>query len=249
VESERISRERVFHNQRYSDDSEREGRLGKFYATLSYGFQTYWTRIVAESSGHSVLEYGCGTGGLALQLAEHSPRVIGIDISDVAIDIARQTAASRNLGNLEYRVEDAEALKLPDRHVDVVVGIGIVHHLHIRKAMSEVRRVLSDRGIALFAEPMGHNPVLNWYRNRTPGLRSPDEHPLVVDDLRFMAGLFSSIKVTYFGLITPLLGLMSNKPASEGSRLTRFVWWLDKRLCSVPGLGRLAWYCLVELRV
>ena len=243
----RLAREREYHNQRFADDSERETRVGRFYSAIRYGFDLYRTKVSAAARARRVLEYGCGTGSLAFGLTAQAAQVIGIDISDVAIEQARHTAAARDLNNVQFVVDNAEAMQLPDKHVDVVVGSGIVHHLDIPKSMSEVRRVLSNGGVAIFAEPLAHNPVLNWYRNRTPELRSADEHPLTVADLRSMARGFASIKVTYFGLVAPLLGLFSADAKSE-SLTTRFVWWLDRMLCRIPGLNRYAWYCLIELK-
>jgi ubiquinone/menaquinone biosynthesis C-methylase UbiE len=246
-DTERIAREREFHNQRFADDSERESRVGRFYAAIRYGFDLYQKRVREEARSRRVLEYGCGTGSLAFSLSADAGRVIGIDISDVAIEQARRAARLRGLKNVEFLVDNAEAMKLPDKHVDVVVGSGIVHHLDIQKSMSEVRRVLGPGGIAIFAEPLAHNPALNWYRNRTPELRSADEHPLTVTDLRGMAHGFSTVKVTYFGLVAPVLGLFSAGVDPE-SPMTRVTWWLDRMLCSVPWLNRYAWYCLIELR-
>jgi len=246
-DAERIARERMYHNQRFADDSERETRVGRFYAAICYGFDLYRKRVNEEARNRRVLEYGCGTGSLAFGLTAQAGQVIGIDISDVAIRQARDSAGRRGLKNIEFVVDNAEAMQLPDKYVDVVVGSGIVHHLDIPKSMSEVRRVLSDGGIAIFAEPLAHNPVLNWYRNRTPELRSADEHPLTVADLRGMARGFSSTKLTYFGLVAPILGCFSTDAKSE-SLMTQFIWWLDRMLCSVPGLNRYAWYCLIELK-
>lgn len=248
MEPTRIARERDFHDQRYSDDSERAGRLGRFYDGIANGFEAYWARVRGAAKGRRVLEYGCGTGSNALYIAPHASEVVGIDISQVAVDNAYRVSRERGLRNVEFRVENAEELQLPDGAVDVVIGTGIIHHLNVDRAVREVRRVLSDRGVAFFAEPMGHNPVLNWYRNRTPHLRSEDEHPLTVSDLRQMAEPFSSARVTYFGLISPALGLVSKAPSSR-SLLVRCVWWLDNLLCRLPLLGPMAWYCIIELRV
>lgn len=246
-DSDRIRREREYHNQRFADDSARESRVGRFYSAIRYGFELYRRRVSEEARGRRVLEYGCGTGSLAFGLADQAGHVIGIDISDVAIEQARRASGRRGLKNVEFVVDNAEAMRLPEKHVDVVVGSGIVHHLDIPKSMSEVRRVLSGGGIAIFAEPLAHNPVLNWYRNRTPELRSADEHPLTVADLRGMAFGFSSTKLTYFGLVAPILGLFFPEAKAE-SWMTRLMWWLDRTLCSVPGLNRYAWYCLIELK-
>lgn len=245
--AERIARERDFHNQRFADDSGREARTRRFYDAISYGFAQYRRRVSEEGRGRRVLEYGCGTESLAFDLSHIAQQVIGIDISDVAIVQAQGIVNERALTNVEFVVDNAEAMQLPDGAVDVVAGSGIVHHLDISKSMRELRRVLRDGGIAIFAEPMGHNPVVNWYRNRTPELRTPDEHPLLERDLRAMAREFKSIKVMYFGMIAPVLGFLPVKIAAD-NLLTRFVWWLDRGLCRVPLLNRYAWFCLIELR-
>lgn len=246
-EMARIERERDYHNQRFGDDSEREEHVGRFYTAISYGFDLYRRRISEEARGRRVLEYGCGTGSLAFDLADQARHVTGIDISEVAITQAHRQADSRGLKNVEFRVDNAEAMQLPAKHVDMVVGSGIVHHLDIPKSMSEVRRVLDDGGIAIFAEPLGHNPVLNWYRNRTPELRTPDEHPLLMSDLRTISRQFNSTTITYFGLIAPLLGLLSRNPRPQGL-MTRLVWGLDRFICQIPFVNRYAWYCVMELR-
>jgi ubiquinone/menaquinone biosynthesis C-methylase UbiE len=245
-EAARIAREREYHNLRFADDSERQTRVGRFYAAIRYGFDLYERRVTEHSRRRRVLEYGCGTGSLAFGLTAEAGEVIGIDISDVAIERALREARLRGLENAQFVVDNAEAMHLPDAHVDVVVGSGIVHHLDIPKAMAEVRRVLRTGGVAIFAEPLAQNPALEWYRRRTPELRSPDEHPLTMADLRAIARGFSSAKVTYFGLIAPVLGLVSADPKSDWL-MTRLAWWLDRWLCRVPGLNRYAWYCLIEL--
>lgn len=245
--AQRIGRERDFHNQRFEDDSAREQRVRRFYDAISYGFELYRRRVREESVDRVVLEYGCGSESLAFEVAQTARQVTGIDISDVAIRQAQSQLSQHDLPNLKFVVDNAEDMRLADRSIDVVAGSGIVHHLDIQRAMSELRRVLRVGGIAIFAEPMGHNPVVNWYRNRTPELRTPDEHPLLTRDLRAMAREFKSIKVTYFGLVAPLLAFVSAQPKAE-ARLTRAVWWLDRMLCRVPLLHRYAWFCCIELR-
>jgi ubiquinone/menaquinone biosynthesis C-methylase UbiE len=244
-EAERIARERDYHNQRFEDNSEREGRTRRFYDAISYGFDLYRQRVHEASAGRVVLEYGCGIESLAFDLAE-ARQVLAIDISDVAIVQAQRTAQRKGLKNVDFSVDNAEAMHFEDGSVDVVAGSGIVHHLDIPKSMREVKRVLRPGGVAIFTEPMGHNPVVNWYRNRTPELRTPDEHPLLAGDLRDMARGFKSSRVTYFGLVAPLLGLLGRE-VRAGSPLTRLVWWLDRQLCRIPVLNKYSWFSVIEL--
>ena len=95
-EAQRIDREREYHNQRFADDSERDRRVGRFYSAISYGFELYRRRVSEAARGRRVLEYGCGTGSLAFDLAERAGHVIGIDISDVAIHQAHLSADRRD---------------------------------------------------------------------------------------------------------------------------------------------------------
>lgn len=246
-QAERWAREREFHNHRFSDDTEREVRTGRFYSAIDYGFAFYRQRAMEEARDRTVLEYGCGNASLGFDLAPIAHDVIGIDISDVAIQDAQRIAAHRRLTNTKFLVDNAESMRLPDRSVDVLVGSGIVHHLDIQRSMREVRRVLREGGIAIFAEPLGHNPAVNWYRARTPEMRTPDEHPLLARDLRDMAQGFRSIKVTYFGFVAPILGLIS--PTTNPKKpLTKLVWALDKAICRLPFIQRYAWFCVIELK-
>ena len=90
-----------------------------------------------------------------------------------------------------------EALEAIDRDdsFDLVCGSGILHHLDLPAAMRELARVLRPSGRAVFMEPLGHNPAINAFRNRTPELRTPDEHPLLGKDLKLCRRYFGSVEV------------------------------------------------------
>jgi SAM-dependent methyltransferase len=71
---------------------------------------TFWRLLVTEPlHASAVLDVGTGRGRLALALAPHCRRVVGIDVDRAALDEARREAGQRGLGNVEFRVADAEA--------------------------------------------------------------------------------------------------------------------------------------------
>lgn len=245
TDHERLDREREFHNRRFADDALRRSYIGRFYEVTETIYARYKDRILRGADGARVLEYGVGTGSYAFALAEQGAFVTGIDISNTAIDIADGEAVKRGL-RIDFRVMNAELLAFEDKSFDMVCGTGILHHLNLRKAIPEMRRVLSPSGVGIFLEPMGHNVLINLYRWLTPTIRSADEHPLVVEDLRFIGSYFGHMQTEYFGLLA--LATTVAGSLRRNFRLRRFLEALDRGLFVVPLLRRQAWIVYLEVR-
>ncbi len=69
-----------------------------------------------------VLDVGCGTGQLTLLLALHARRAIGIDRNEAVIAEACQRATAAGLGNVEFRVADAEVVEYHEFGPQMVVA-------------------------------------------------------------------------------------------------------------------------------
>jgi ubiquinone/menaquinone biosynthesis C-methylase UbiE len=196
----RLQREADFHNHRFADDTRAANR---FYVAAGRAFDRYkaLVREAGAGAGRRVLEYGCGPKPEALGLAAEGAHVDGIDISQVAVEQAAQRASARGVGDrCTFQVMNAEALAFADGSFDLVCGSGILHHLDLPRAYREVARVLKPGGRAVFLEPLGHNPIINWYRSRTPEMRTPDEHPLLARDFEEARRYFSRVEPEFFGL-------------------------------------------------
>ncbi|NHN40314.1 methyltransferase domain-containing protein [Halorubellus sp. JP-L1] len=95
----------------------------------------------------TVLDLGCGTGAIALSLAEDAGRVIGRDISAGMLEEAREKAADAGLENVSF---DEGRFREPnvDEDVDVVVSNFAMHHLaddEKRDALRAVAALDPDR--------------------------------------------------------------------------------------------------------
>lgn len=89
-------------------------------------------QFILEKVNHAplkVLDVGCGGGILSEALARHGAQVIGIDLSQQAIEVARQHAKEQGLA-IEYRYQSAEALadEMPEQF-DVVTCLEMLEHV------------------------------------------------------------------------------------------------------------------------
>jgi ubiquinone/menaquinone biosynthesis C-methylase UbiE len=114
--------------------------------------------------GDAVLDVGCGTGDLAIEVVKRvgsRGRVVGIDGSEEMIARARQKVQRRHLP-IEFCVEQAETLSFPDHSFDVVVSSLVFHALPGSLKLSVlamIARVLKEGGhlmIIDFLNSSGH---------------------------------------------------------------------------------------------
>jgi ubiquinone/menaquinone biosynthesis C-methylase UbiE len=105
---------------------------------------------LAPRPGDTVLELAAGagdTGFEAAAIAGARGRLISTDFSAGMVDAARRRGAELGLGNVDYRVMDAERIELDDESVDgVLCRFGYMLMADPAAALAETRRVLRDRG-------------------------------------------------------------------------------------------------------
>ena len=241
-----IEREKDFHNLRFGAEHDPREYLDRWYRAVRHGSKWQDDLVIQKSVGKDVLEYGCADGSQALdhlKLPEVCASLNGIDISDKAIEKARDRAAQLCYRNTEFHVMNAEAMTFPDGMFDVVFGRGILHHLDLGKSFSEISRVLKSDGVAIFSEPLGHNPLINMYRNRTPGMRTPDEHPLLMADFKHAEEYFSRVELKPYGLFAAASAIVDRHATGAAYRVGKA---LDQFVLRGP-VGRFAWHSVVIL--
>src|SRR5215510_9519318 len=81
----------------------------------------------AAANGLRVLEIGCGLGTDGVQFALAGADYTGVDLTDAAIDLARQNFEQRGLQG-KFKVADAEKLDFADDSFDIVYSHGVLHH-------------------------------------------------------------------------------------------------------------------------
>lgn len=104
----------------------------------------------ALRTGEQVLDLGTGTGAVAKRAAAivgASGHVFGVDISREMLGLARHSAASLGLRNLEFLEGRAEAIPAEDSAVDVVLAcLSMMYVIDRETAALEIARVLKPGG-------------------------------------------------------------------------------------------------------
>ncbi len=90
-----------------------------------------WLPSTGDGPTGRVLDVGCGTGHTTVALARHLPRVrlVGIDLSSAALEIARAHADAAGVDHIHFVQADASALPSELGVFDVILGLGVLHHM------------------------------------------------------------------------------------------------------------------------
>lgn len=100
------------------------------------------------SSGMSVLDLGCGSGDVTLELARrvgHSGRVTGLDMDESVLQHARESAAAENLP-IDWRVGQAEELADQGEYDLVYARFLLSHLVDPAAVLARMRRALRPGG-------------------------------------------------------------------------------------------------------
>ncbi len=128
-------------------------------------------KLVLDRPDLSVLDIGCGWGGMALTLArDYGARVLGITLSVEQLNEARARAEAAGLADrVRFELRDYRAV---EERFDRIVSVGMFEHVgvdHFRAFFDTMARCLHPDGVALLHaigrnEPPGStNPWLTKY--------------------------------------------------------------------------------------
>ena len=118
---------------------------------MSGGMHRLWKdRFVARlkpRSGEHILDMAGGTGDVAFRMIRRGARVTVADINADMLNVGKERAERRSLADLDWRVENAEALSFSDATFDAyTIVFGIRNVTDIPAALREAHRVLKRGG-------------------------------------------------------------------------------------------------------
>lgn len=118
---------------------------------------TFWNRYGRKTverlrlaRGERVLDVCCGSGAASIPAAEivgPDGSVVGVDLAENLLTLARSKARKQGLTNIEFRTADMTQLPFDDSSFDVVVCVfGIFFVPDMEAALRELKRVLRTGG-------------------------------------------------------------------------------------------------------
>jgi ubiquinone/menaquinone biosynthesis C-methylase UbiE len=113
--------------------------------------------LLELKGGETVLDYGAGTGRLALAAAAAIPqgRIVAVDES-----VEMLAHLQHRLGgtaNAEVALISANHVPMRDGEADRILAVNLLHEVRGERALNEMRRILAPDGILL---------VVDWERGR-----------------------------------------------------------------------------------
>ena len=107
-----------------------------------------------------VADFGCGSGGLSVEMARWARSVVAIDANPTALAKARERAESAGEGlarRIRFLKDDLHGSSLESRSLDLVVVSQSLHHVEDpEKVVREAARVLRPGGHCVLIELLPH---------------------------------------------------------------------------------------------
>ena len=127
---------------------------------LSLGIDIIWRkkaiRTLKASKPERLLDVATGTGDFAMEAIKilQPRKVIGVDISEGMLAVAREKIAKKGLNDrFEVTLGDSEKLPFSDSAFDAVtVAFGVRNFENLEKGLSDIHRVLRPGGKAVILE-------------------------------------------------------------------------------------------------
>ena len=100
-----------------------------------------------------VMEYGCATGRLAIDIAPNVGEVQGIDISSEMIAIAKGNAIEYQTANVHFKQATIQDAHFPGESFDVILAFYILHLVETQQVLRRVYDLLKPGGLFISETP------------------------------------------------------------------------------------------------
>jgi SAM-dependent methyltransferase len=160
-----------------------------------------WVRSQVEIGQSYILEVGCGTGQFWLENLASIPKAAQITLTDQSagmVQVVKDKLESK-LSHASFEVANVENLPYPDESFDIVLAKHMLYHpKDVKKAISELHRVLKQGGVLIAATNGGLHMKELWdlAKSLSPNMVVPqDTTPFSLENGADLLSGFSKVEL------------------------------------------------------
>ena len=130
----------------------------------TFGLDIWWkSQILKQIPKGStwIMDQGCGTGILTFRIARRFPRcqVVGVELREEYLNIAKEKAQFRRIGNVQFILGKAEDILLENKF-DCITSSYLAKYAELEVLIQNIKQMLRDGGILVMHD-------FTYPRNRT----------------------------------------------------------------------------------
>lgn len=170
----------VLTHEEYLDENLTDESKAKFFETgekyVNQVQQIIQEKIDSNFSAKSILDFGCGTGRLALAFAKTGVHTTGVDVSEDMIAEVKRNAEKFNIPNTSFCTSDDQLSTLGKEKFDLINSYIVFQHINTERGLnifSSLVDRLNVRGVGIIqfsysADKGKLNRAADYIRYRVP---------------------------------------------------------------------------------
>lgn len=202
-------------------------------------------KLLGDITGKKLLDVGCGSGLLTIELCQKEAFVTAIDVSEESIRATKEVCKKNIIQNMGIKKMNAESLQFKDNTFDRVYISRMLMHTNKDHVLQESIRVLKKGGILVVSEPLKYWMFAFPYRLFSPYRKSNPKYITIkeVKKLNMKHKEFYLFSTFFFFLFY----MMNNKKIAF--MIFDMFAWVDTLLLKVfPFLRNFAWITVAWLK-
>ena len=135
----------------------------------TFGADIWWKKLILEripKGATRIMDQGCGTGILTFRIARKFPhsRVVGVELRDEYLNIAREKARVLGLDNIEFILGRAEDVLLQE-NFDCITSSYLAKYAELEILIPNIKKMLPNGGMLImhdFTFPRNPTVARTW---------------------------------------------------------------------------------------
>ncbi len=163
--------------------------IKKYLLVNNYFGKPSFIDFIGKVKGLAILDLGCGTGHITRDLAKMRGKCIGVDKSEVMIEMAKKAELIENCGVKYYCLDGIDLKGIRSNSFDIVILFQVFMNIskenEIRKIFEEVQRVLKSKGEIIFS--LFHPALIKNYKDNFREIILPKNYSYFNNEIHYKA--------------------------------------------------------------